>query len=154
VESRVKTVVIAAISSIVVVIAVGWTVRRLFGRPASPEWFDKYMAEEKVEMIDEQTFETMTKTAKEWERIGSKGGKYKNPKTGNYSMLPAAVCPVCLKKIPKPVPPYGARPTREEVIAFDQVLREYACPKCGARGIFAPGAARGSVPTQSQPAAR
>jgi len=153
VESRGKKAVVVAISLTVIVVMVAWIAKRQFGGPATPEWFEKEMAEEKIEMIDEQTFETMTKTRREWEELGRKEGKYKNPNTGEYTMLPAAVCPACLEKIPKPVPPYGQRPTKEQVIAFDQVLKEYACPKCGARGIFAPGAARGMVPTRARPTA-
>ena len=139
-----KKFAVIAILLVVIVIAIVWVGKWQFRGAEAPEWFTEEMAQQEVEMIDEGTNETMTKTRREWEELGRREGKYKNPDTGEFTMLAAMVCPACLKKIPVPVPPHGEKPTREEMIAFDQVLREYACPKCGARGFLGPGAAGGS----------
>ena len=65
---------------------------------------------------------------------------WKNPNTGGYNMAVAVTCPACGEKIPRPMPTYyGKNPTEEQMAAHDQVLREYACPKCGgAPGFLAP----------------
>ena len=151
-----KRYAVIALLLAVIVVAIVWIAKQQFGGPEAPEWFTEEMAQQKIEMIDEgtSTYETVTKTRREWEELGRKEGKYNNPDTGEFTMVPAAVCPACLQKIPKPVPTYGERPAKEEVMAFDQVLRGYACPKCGARGIFAPGGGGGSFAPPRPPSAR
>lgn len=98
----------------------------------APEWTNDI----KYERIDENTLELMTLPAGQWESLGEKGKKYKNPDTGTFTMVPVMTCPSCAEKIPTPyirpkdVPrdPQGLQAImQEEQDAMDR----YVCPKCG-----------------------
>lgn len=77
-----------------------------------------YVLNRKVEKVDQSTLELMTLTLGEWEDLGSKNRVYKNPDTGEYTMVEPFICPSCFGKIPGP---------RQEDIE-DGV---YICPRCG-----------------------
>lgn len=55
-----------------------------------------------VEMMDMETYETMTLRLYQWQALGQKGGKYRNPNRGTYSMVARMTCAFCKKKIPGP----------------------------------------------------
>ena len=61
-----------------------------------PNWVLDTMEEK----IDCQTFETVTLPISKWCKLGAKGPCYKNPKTGNYTMVSVIVCRSCGEKIP------------------------------------------------------
>ena len=68
-----------------------------------------------LERIDANTGELVTKTLAEWEKLGQKDGKYKNPKSGEYTMVNAMVCKACRQTIPvlgvmSPCPKCGKNP--------------------------------------------
>jgi predicted RNA-binding Zn-ribbon protein involved in translation (DUF1610 family) len=106
------------------------------GGPTPPEWVLRQPAEK----IDETSFKLITKTLGEWERLGRRKGKYKNPETGEYTMVDVMVCAACGQKIPLPVVPGIALPKRGDASghpsshlgAIQEILRNYKCPKCGA----------------------
>jgi len=77
------------------------------------------------ERIDSETLEIFTKTYAEWQKLGHKDGKYKNPKTGAYTLHMVTICPHCKEKIPQMNLPL--HPTPEESDKF----YGYRCPRCG-----------------------
>lgn len=54
------------------------------------------------ERIDINSGELVTKSLGEWENLGEKEGKYKNPTSGEYTMVNAIVCKACGQKIASP----------------------------------------------------
>jgi rRNA maturation protein Nop10 len=84
------------------------------------------------EKIDQKSLKLITKTMGEWESLGEKNGKYKNPEMGEYTMMVPMVCQTCGEKIPLPeiaaprpgeAPGAGGDPHAQR--------RSYKCPKCG-----------------------
>jgi len=102
-----------------------WRSGLILGKPVPPARIGKTP----VEMIDVATLERMTKTFDEWQRLGQKWGAYKNPKTGEYTMLRTMVCPSCGEVIPEPNTDLYPRDVAAQM---DQRLRFRKCPKCGA----------------------
>jgi len=97
----------------------------------APEWTNDI----KYERIDENTLELMTLPAGQWESLGEKGKKYKNPNTGTFTMVPVMTCPSCGEKIPVPyLRPKQAPRNPMELQALMKQEREamanYVCPKC------------------------
>ena len=109
-------VIIAAIASLVM--------RLEFGERELPKWF----LEDPVEKIDKDTLELITLKLGEWEKLGQKEGKYRNPKTGSYSMVTPIVCDSCAEKIAPPDYPPREEATAGEVL---EIRSKFMCPKCG-----------------------
>jgi len=79
-----------------------------------------------VSRIDEKSLEVITLTEGEWMELGRKNQRYENPKTGEYTMLPIAICPNCKGKIPALVFPHMAKfEVRREL------TENWTCPRCG-----------------------
>ena len=72
-------------------------------------------------LMDDKTFVIVTKTRAEWERLGHKGLRYKNPESGEYTVADIIPCASCEEHIP--APPDMSKETMET----------YMCPKCGGR---------------------
>jgi len=79
--------------------------------------------------IDEKTLDVMTLSLKEWLDLGHKKGRYKNPKTGTYTMVPVRVCPHCHEQIPIRMIPADKWGTKWEPPRDWE--KNYVCPKCG-----------------------
>jgi hypothetical protein len=81
-----------------------------------------------VEFIDMKNLTVITRTLGEWMKLGrGEYGRYKNPDTGEYTMVPPMTCAACGAKIPPPPPvdpnaKPGERPPPAEMV--------YKCPKC------------------------
>lgn len=86
-----------------------------------------------LEKIDLGALETMTLTRAEWDELGQLEGKFKNPNTGKYSMVPAIKCRACGATIPTAPgtyeSPVGAGAAEE--------LAKYKCPNCGKNAYMA-----------------
>jgi len=119
-------------------------------------------------MIDEKTLTVVTKSLGEWESLGRKGEKYKNPETGAYSFVKPLICAACGKTIPTPEfpaivapvsaappavrggPPPGPRVSRAQMmeimakhdIKVKEIMRNYMCPVCG-KNAYPAGMASG-----------
>ena len=97
-----------------------------------------------AEKIDSETLEVMKKSLGEWEKLGSREGRYKNPDTGAYTMVPTMTCPACGEKIPSPFfvisAPAGSGMSEGGTPAGEdrEYLAGYKCPRCGASAMQAP----------------
>lgn len=126
-----------AVIVILVVIIVGggvFVVKRIIGgEPKQP----KEVLGRLVEKMDSESLESVTLPFGKWKRLGYKDGKYKNPNTGDYTMVPPAICAACGEKIPKPgmelSPKPGADATdvAEAAQARMDRIKAAKCPKCG-----------------------
>jgi len=90
----------------------------------------------RIEKIDEDTLETVTLSLGDWQNLGQRNGRFRNPKTGKYTMLPVMTCASCGAKIPNPLPMWGETPQTDEEMSrtrqeFARVMAEYRCPRCG-----------------------
>ena len=101
------------------------------GTPKPPQWY----LDQPEEKIDSETLEVVTKSYGEWQKLGQNHGKYKNSKTGKYTMVSPLICASCGQKIPVPdlpdLPEGLSRDPLQEKAAAVKVLRSYKCPKCG-----------------------
>ena len=126
--NRTKLVVVVGLLAIVIV-AVGLSLKRSLhiGEATPPDSILK----QPVEKIDEKSFKLITKTLGEWERLGEREGKFKNPETGDYTMMSVMVCGHCGQKIPYPVIPAETAQLSHHNARI-AILGKYKCPKCGA----------------------
>lgn len=81
--------------------------------------------------VDEKALEVMTLTAAEWRNLGWRQRKYKNPKTGTYTMVSAVTCGNCGKKIPRPAIDTKKTPEIEPGLSWHNAQKDYICPHCG-----------------------
>jgi len=120
--SRVKLAACIAIlvaCAVVSVSAIGRVWR--FGEPRPPKWVMK----QEVEKIDEQSLEVISLPLEKWKALGCRGERFKNPRTGQYTMVSVMLCASCGQKIPILIPPSDL--TGPE---YDALLRGYICPRC------------------------
>jgi len=119
---------IAAIVALIIVIiaAVYFGVSRMRGRAKPPE---KVLAMREAK-VDEKTAEIIVLPVGEWMKLGKQGGKFKNPKTGEYTMCPPMICSECKSIIGAPVID-REDPDKPESVALEEVMRTFRCPKCG-----------------------
>ena len=137
---------IAAIVALlaIIVLAGYWMSRKLGGRDEPPEW---YLGQAR-ELVDTETGELISQPVEKWQSGRQLDGKFKNPKTGDYTMVKPIVCASCGAKIAPP--DYPSRPasepsTRTRTDArrdpvqdayeaeVDQIWHNHMCPKCGER---------------------
>ncbi len=122
---------------IVIVGVVGMLVKKHAGEPEPPI----RVTGMEIERIDTTDGTLHTQTLKEWENAGKKDGKYKSPKSGDYTMVTPHKCVACGEKvIPAEFPAslegrdIGRVPDGDEIRADaearDKIRREYKCPKC------------------------
>jgi len=121
-------VVLVAVAAVALWYAVGKVARTSGRKPPK-----SYMTMP-VEKIDQKSLKLITKSMAEWEKLGQKNGKYKNPETGEYTMVEACRCQACGQKIPMPEKvssePGAVEPGEERI-------EKFRCPRCGA--MTAPG---------------
>lgn len=125
-----KTKKIAAIVGLLIVIAAALVfVFKQSGigvrGPKEPDW----MLEQPTEKADLFTGEVMTRQKQEWDALGQKGGAYKNPDTGRYTMVGLDLCIGCGAKVPSLSAPPGVQPPAPG--AAGEWLPTEKCPKCG-----------------------
>jgi DNA-directed RNA polymerase subunit RPC12/RpoP len=138
---RKKTVFIVVLVSIIIVAGI------VILRRATP---DKLTAPESLlqtptSKIDMKTLEISTLPLNDWMTHCAADAfqRYKNPKTGEYTMVSIIVCAKCGKQIPELLAPPEFQqvkaPQRGE--AFAKLQRDYTCPYCK-KNPFGPPAPR------------
>jgi len=140
-----KKVVIVLVLVAIIIAAVVWLISR--GSRDGPPAFvierrEKELAEP-VEKIDLNTGEVFTKSEGEWRELPHKGNTWQNPKTGEYTLVPAMICFSCHAKIPAPVIPEEIKDKGPLAVAARAA--EYKCPQCG-KSPFPPMAGRPPPP--------
>ena len=131
-----KGVIIVAL---IVVILAGITGLITWGvsGDSEPEWHAEERTSREMVLVDENALATvLTKTAGEWDKLGKQGGKYKNPETGQFTMVPAALCAGCNEFIPYPqmgkddLTGLSGQARTEKLRDIDRIKYEMVCPKC------------------------
>ena len=125
-----KRIALAIALLAIVAGAIAFIVKNLQVRSPRPP---DSVLKQKAEMIDEKTLDLVTLTVGEWEKLGCKDGRYKNPNTGKRTMVPFMLCASCGQKIPCLV-----SPNKLDRAAIGE-MRSYKCPKCGGRAYNLPG---------------
>ena len=121
---------------IVIVAAVGFIIHYTRSKDHVPA----AVRNQPVEMCDEKTMDVVTIDKGEIFDGNARNGRYKNPKTGEYTLLIATTCAACRQKIPVPyVEPVAANATPEQRQARMQeafkTSQEYKCPRCGKKAF-------------------
>jgi len=123
VQSKARTIV-AVVLILLIVGAVVWLGQYIFY--AKTARLPKSIGGQMIEKIDENTLELVSLPLEEWMHVDSKDGKYKNPRTGTYSLVGVMQCASCGAKIPLPDIPANAG-----AAASLHIMENYVCPKCG-----------------------
>jgi len=128
---------------LIIVAVISWLVAWGMGGRGEPEWVEEERANRDIVMVDENDIDTVvTKTAGEWAELGQKGGKHKNPDTGQYSMISAAKCVYCETYIPYPqmtrddLKGLSGQARNEKLKELDRTKFDMVCPKCQQRNPF------------------
>ena len=146
-----KKIAICALLIAVAIVATVIAVKRFTSGPTPPSW----LLDQRVEKIDRKTLELVTESVRDWsgKYAPDASGRYKNPKTGEYTMVGVMKCAACGQFI---LPPdYSAAYAKNEAgptpaaavsglkgktppMRFDvdavkmrEIRRGYRCPKCG-----------------------
>ncbi len=139
-EGRRKKVLIGILLvGIVLVIAV-WAIRAYrvnVGQAEAREIFEGRVDER----ICEETLEIMSMPRGQWIALGcNDDNKFKNPKTGKYTMMEVARCESCREKIPLVVIQVPEGMTLNQAMVYImQEERKLICPKCGKPVYALPG---------------
>ena len=120
-----KKIVAIVVLLVVIVAVVSYTIRKRVAPPAMPD----HATSREVERIDSKTNTGVVKTHGEWLKLGHKDGKYRNPETGEYTMVAPMTCNSCGKKIPRPETPADIEELGAE--GQDDINANYMCPLCG-----------------------
>ncbi len=129
-EGGKKALVVIVILALVVAIAV-WVMRSGSSEKGSEDARDIFNRKP-MELVCEETLEVITKPRGEWIELGcSEENKYKNPKTGNYTMMTPMKCESCGEKIPLVVIEAPEGLDDEATIRYiENKERELICPRC------------------------
>jgi rRNA maturation protein Nop10 len=130
---------------VVIIAAVAFAKYRLSDRTRSKvlKAAQQALARTRLQKIDNKTFEIFSETVADWNSkyAPDAEGHYKNPKTGEYTMMPIHRCASCGAMIPEPDMPSGWSKLRGQ--ALKALMRErrefliaYKCPKCGKKAYM------------------
>ena len=138
---------IALIGLLVAVIAAAAVVAAIRARNKLLELTPPPLMDQKFDKIDMKSFEVISETLRDWNSTYAPdaSGHYKNPKTGQYTMVDAMKCASCGQLIPVPdLPPEAqTNPARnmrgpgvgKAMKVWLEAKRKfelnYKCPKCG-----------------------
>ncbi len=106
------------------------------------------LLDRKVQKIDMKSLEVFSETFRDWmtKYAPDMVGRYRNPRTGEYTIVEAMKCASCGQLIPVPQMPAGLewKPNRgrgsgpearaammAQMTAIVEFQRNYKCPKCG-----------------------
>jgi rRNA maturation protein Nop10 len=116
---------LAVVPVAIIVLAIAWTAKSHFGGPQPPA----AVLAQPVEKIDMKTLKILTKPMSEWLSLGHQGNRYKNPETGEYTLVAPRTCAACGQQIPEPAYPKDIRAIPPDELA--KIEQDYVCPKCG-----------------------
>lgn len=120
--------IIVAISIVVILIAV-FVITTRGSKTAGPP---SQITGAPVTKVDKDSLEVVTLPMSEWQKLGANAdGCYKNPTTGQYTMLPTMTCKSCGATIPTLLQPPSTGNDDADEAAYAQMMNEYKCPKCG-----------------------
>jgi hypothetical protein len=158
-----KKLVVIAVLVVVIVVAVVIASKRTANVGPPVELTEAGKA--KVDMIDMKTLEVFSELSTDWQTkyAPDASGHFKNPKTGEYTVVKAMKCASCGQLIPVPETPANLLPPKPTArglaakgesikygqamgMARMQVMRDYICPRCGKPATIRTG----SAPTTSQ----
>jgi hypothetical protein len=138
-----STKLVAIIVVAVIVVGVGLFLKGRMNKSKLPPGVRDKM----VEKVDADNGEVISRSIADWDKLGKKNGKYKNPNTGNYSMVTGHLCASCGQRIPdvempdhpewnpdpntKPDFRERDRLMQQYNMEVEQVKRDAICPKCG-----------------------
>ncbi len=145
-----KKIALIAVLLAVIAAAAVFAVKRIQSERKTPVMFWEW----KSQKIDMNSLEVFTETARDWttQYAPDASGRYKNPRTGEYTMVQAMPCASCGQLIPVPQLPAGLEPTKlgrgsgrpdraammAQMKAVMEIERAYKCPRCG-KNAFAFG---------------
>ena len=128
-----KKVLAVVVLLVVIVGAAGLILKHTADRDAPPSPVMK----QPIELIDAETGEFLTRSLQEWKDDGMQENRYKNPKTGEYTMAEPIKCFSCGEVVPMPVLPSvdpNTTPPEDMPRLSDEREKKKAeakCPKCG-----------------------
>jgi hypothetical protein len=141
-----KKIAIAVLLIAAIAVAVAVTVRRvrseLKARPPTLQ------VDRKFPKIDVKSLEVFWETTSDWatQYAPDASGRYKNPATGEQTMVDVMKCASCGQLIPLPqlspgasaLPPGQEAGRHSAAAARAALLRDYICPKCGKHAWIPP----------------
>ena len=147
--ARKKIALIALLIAVIAVAAV-FTVKRI--RTELKNAPRSLVVDQKFEKIDMKSLEIFAETNNDWKGkyAPDASHRYKNPKTGEYTVVETMKCASCGQTIPEPQIPPELLPKHEPgqprakgvnpamAAAMEQTLRNYKCPKCGKNAWLPP----------------
>ena len=119
-----KKVVVAVVLALIIVGAIILIVKTARGSRTvklPPQIRDK-----QVERMDEKTFQIVSRSLGEWNKIERKNGRYKNPETGEYNMVEIVTCQSCGERVPSPFSFPIDDPSK-----LGRMMAAHTCAKCG-----------------------
>jgi len=126
-----KRVALIVVLVVVIIAGFAFAIATILGRRSAKP--PERVTGVKVTRIDENTLELITLTEGEWMKLGQKNQRYKNPKTGSYTMVAPVTCPFCGELIPALIYPRGASAEERR-----ELMENWVCPKCGKNIASAP----------------
>jgi rRNA maturation protein Nop10 len=141
-----KKIAIAVLLIAAIAVAVAVTVKRVRSElKAQPPTLQ---VDQKFPKIDIKSLEVFWETTSDWatQYAPDVSGRYKNPATGEQTMVDVMKCASCgqLIPVPQPSPAATARQQKREVTihsaaeAREALLRDYICPRCGKHAWIPP----------------
>jgi predicted RNA-binding Zn-ribbon protein involved in translation (DUF1610 family) len=151
-----KKLVVIVVLVVVIVVAVVIVMKRTSNEPPPAPVVGS--AATKVDLIDMKTLEVFSELSTDWQTkyAPDASGHFKNPKTGEYTVVKAMKCASCGQLIPVPETPADQLPPKPtarglaakgESIKYGeamgkarmQLMRGYICPKCGKPAAYRTG---------------
>ena len=145
-----KKLIVIAVLVVVIVVAVVIASRRTATDTKVGSDIARAANAAMTSMIDMKTLEVFTEPSSDWQGKykPDASGHFKNPKTGEYTIVPTIKCASCGQLIPMPeVPPDQLPPPVTEkgpaskgahqaynlalAKARVKIMNEYICPRCG-----------------------
>ena len=120
----VNKLVVAVVLALLIVGAIMLVVKTT-RRSRTAEMPDRVSGKQ-VERIDEKSFQIVSRSLEEWNKIDRKDGRYKNPETGEYNMVEIVTCQSCGERVPSPFSFPIDDPSK-----LGRMMAAHTCAKCG-----------------------
>jgi hypothetical protein len=159
---RLKNIAIAVLLLALIVAAVAITLTRVRNETKQQPTYLQLENNKLVPKIDMNSLEVFSETDSDWysKYAPDQSGRFKNPKTGEYTVVEPMTCASCGQLIPTPadMPPQphpflgrgkidvqGAVAAAKAIMAFKLT---YKCPRCG-KPAFPPPTSRPQFPSST-----